>query len=362
MKKRELERLDGELSGFVEGLSECFVRCDQRRSFSLYVTGLLFDGERKSVQPMAKWLVDSTKEHEALRQRLQQIVSVTPWQEDALYAALGLRLDSELPGVSAFLIDDTGFPKKGVYSVGVHRQYSGTLGRVDNCQVATSLHLAGEGTSGCLGMRLFLPEAWANDGPRRKRARVPDEVTFAKKWQLAIALIDNALAAGVREHIVLADPGYGDALEFRQALSARGLRYLVGAQGSPLVWSSDAKPAVPRTTGKPGPRPKRYRDDEHPPVAIAQMAATLSYRMVTWREASRGRQSSRFAATRVRSAERRTKRGGISGNFEWLLCEWPQNESEPTKFYLSTMPQTRRSSRSCAPQNSAGASSVTIKR
>jgi len=337
MKRRELERLDGELSLFLDGLSECVKRKDQRRSFVMYVTGLLLDGERKSLQPMAMRLVDSREEHESMRQRLQQVVSAAPWDEAELYRALAVKLDTELPGVSAFVVDDTGFPKKGVYSVGVHRQYSGTLGRVENCQVAASLHLAGEGTSGCIGLRLFLPETWANDATRRKTAGVPEHIGFKKKWELAIDLIDNALAAGVRKHLVLADAGYGDASEFRAELRTRGLRYLVGVQSNHCVWPPESQPALPDQEGKPGRRATRYQDDEHPSLSIAELATKLDFKTVTWREGSKGKQSSRFAAVRVRSAERRTK-GAVPGELEWLLCEWPVGETAPTKFYLSTLP------------------------
>lgn len=337
MKRRELERLDSELSLFLDGLSECVKRKDQRRSFVMYVTGLLLDGERKSLQPMAMRLVDSAKEHESMRQRLQQVVSAAPWDEADLYRRLGLKLDTELSGISAFVVDDTGFPKKGVYSVGVNRQYSGTLGRVENCQVAASLHLAGEGTSGCIGLRLFLPEVWANDAARRKAAGVPENVAFEKKWELAIGLLDNALAAGVRKHVVLADAGYGDASEFRAALTERGLRYLVGVQSTHTVWGPKSRPELPNKDSEPGRRPTRYRDNQHPAVSIAELASKLEYRTVTWREGSKGSQSSRFATARVRSAERRTK-GGVPGEPEWLLCEWPVDEPAPTKFYLSTLP------------------------
>lgn len=337
MKKRELERLDSELSLFLDGLSECVKRKDQRRSLAMYVTGLLLDGERKSLQPMSMRLVDSPDEHESMRQRLQQVVSAAPWDEAELYRALAVKLDTELPGVSALVVDDTGFPKKGIYSVGVHRQYSGTLGRVENCQVAVSLHLAGEGTSGCIGLRLFMPEVWADDTKRRKTAGVPGQVAFKKKWELAIDLIDNALAAGVRKHVVLADAGYGDATEFRAALSGRGLRYLVGVQSNHCVWPPESQPSLPDQQGKPGRRATRYRDDEHPALSIAELATSLEYRTVTWREGSKGAQSSRFAAVRVRSAERRTK-GGVPGEPEWLLCEWPAGEAAPTKFYLSNLP------------------------
>lgn len=149
-------------------------------------------------------------EREAMRQRLQQCVTVADWSDEEMRRRLALKLETDLPELEAFVVDDTGFAKKGSHSVGVARQYSGTLGRTDNCQVAVSLHLAGERGSGCIAMRLYLPEQWAKNSKRRKAAGVPKEVSFQRKWQIALAQLDEALAWGVRQHIVLADAGYGD--------------------------------------------------------------------------------------------------------------------------------------------------------
>ncbi|SDD33963.1 DDE superfamily endonuclease [Myxococcus virescens] len=149
---------------------------------------------------------------------------------------LARQLERELPGLEALVIDDTGFPKKGVHSVGVARQYSGTLGRTENCQVAVSLHLAGERGSGCIAMQLYLPEEWARSRKRCKAVGIPAGVKFQKKWQIALRQLDDALAWGVRRHLVLADAGYGDAREFRDGVRERGLHYLMGVQGSHKVW------------------------------------------------------------------------------------------------------------------------------
>src|ERR1700679_2822182 len=213
MKRREIDRLDHELGGFIDSMVDGMGRPERRRAMGLYITGLLLDGERKSFQPMAARLSDDASEAEAMRQRLQQAVCVASWSDSELFARLTTKVDRELPAVEALVIDDTGFPKKGKFSVGVARQYSGTLGRVDNCQVAVSLHLAGELGSACIGMRMFLPDAWATDASRRNSVGVPVEVESAKKWQIALALVDEALAAGVRHHVVLADAGYGDSTE-----------------------------------------------------------------------------------------------------------------------------------------------------
>src|SRR6266852_9303190 len=164
MNRRELHRLDRALSEYLDSMVAGMGRTERREALRLYVTGLLLDGERKSIQPIAGRLVDSAAEIEGMRQRLQQCVSVASWSDDEMRCRLARKLDSELPGVEALVVDDTGHPKKGKHSVGVARQYSGTLGRIDNCQVAVSLHLAGESVSGCIEYDLYLPEEWATDG------------------------------------------------------------------------------------------------------------------------------------------------------------------------------------------------------
>jgi SRSO17 transposase len=342
MNRREIERLDRELGGFIDAMVDGMGRPERRRAMGAYITGLLLDGERKSVLPMAARLVDDSSEIEAMRQRLQQAVCVSSWSDAELLARLAQRVDRELPAVEALVIDDTGFPKKGTHSVGVARQYSGTLGRIDNCQVAVSVHLAGELGSACIGMRLFLPEAWASDSARCRSVGVPSSVGYAKKWEIALALVDDALAAGVRHHVVLADAGYGDATEFRDGLTERKLPYVVGVMGSHCIWPPGIHPTVPKrepgTSGRPSTRAVAAVE----PMSIQRYATELglgNYRRVTWREGSRGKQSSRFAALRIRSAERRTK-GRPPGNEEWLLCEWPDGETAPTKFYLSSLPAT----------------------
>jgi SRSO17 transposase len=341
MNRREIARLDGDLRAYVDSMLEGMGRVERRAALGGYLTGLLLDGERKSIEPMAARLVDSPSEAEAMRQRLQQAVTIAEWSDDELYRRVALKLDRELPGVEALVVDDTGFPKKGEHSVGVKRQYSGTLGRVDNCQVAVSLHLAGEARSGCIGMRLFLPEDWARDRARREKAGVPDDVAFGHKWELSLAQIDRALSWGVRRHVVLGDCGYGDCTEFRDGLTERGLVYVVGVQGTHVVWSPESRPVKDVRQKKGAGQLRRrclYRDEEHPPVSIAQLAAGLKYRKVTWREGSRGWQSSRFAAARIRSA-RRHANGEPPGDEQWLLCEWPESEPKPTKFWLSTLPK-----------------------
>jgi len=198
MTERELRKLDKELSAFLEEMVSRMGRPERRQAMSHYITGLLLDGERKSVQPMAARLVDNASEAEAMRQRLQECVGVSTWSDEEVLRRLAKKLDQELPGIEVWVVDDTGFPKKGRYSVGVARQYTGTLGRTDNCQVATSLHLAGERGSSCIGLRVYLPKEWTEDRDRCRTAGVPETVHFQTKWEIALGEIDQALAWGLQ--------------------------------------------------------------------------------------------------------------------------------------------------------------------
>jgi SRSO17 transposase len=337
MKPTELRKLGGELQDFLLEIFEGMGRRERLESLSWYVTGLLLDGERKSTEPMAARLVDDAKEISAMRQRLQECVSISAWSEDVVLERLAAKVQAELPAIEALVIDDTGFPKKGEHSVGVQRQYSGTLGRRDNCQVATSLHLAGEQGSACIALRLYLPETWCSDVERRRKAKVPDDVTFLKKWEIALQQIDEALKWGVRRHVVLADAGYGEVTEFREELDTRKLPYLVGIPGEPTVWVPDSDPQIPPKTARKGPARARYFDEDHPPISVRELSATLSFRKVSWRQGSRGWQSSRFAAARIRTAHKHAN-GAPPGDEQWLLCEWPKDKEAPQKFWLSTLP------------------------
>jgi SRSO17 transposase len=342
MRRTDLKRLDAELSAYLDELLPDLGK-PARRSSESYVLGLLLDGERKSIAPMAMRLVDHASEAEAMRQRLQECVVLSKWLDDDVRQRLAAKLEAEFPSLEALVVDDTGIPKKGEHSVGVQRQYSGTLGRTDNCQVATSLHVAGNEGSACIGFRLYLSEDWAADAARRRKTQIPDDVGFLRKWEIAIAQLDDALRWGVRKHVVLADCGYGDASEFRDALTARGLPYLVGVKGTHSVWPPGVVPYVPRRRGSRGRAPTIEIHDTHEPIRIAELAASLpasAFHRVTWREGSRGRMSSRFAFLRVRNAERRTKRKRPKSVEQWLICEWPAGEDAPTKFYLSSLPPT----------------------
>jgi len=309
-----------------------------------YIEGLLLDGVRKSIEPMAARLVDEPAGVEAMRQRLQQCVSVSAWSDDELRARLARKVEAELPGIEALVLDDTGFPKQGRHSVGVARQYSGTLGRTANCQVAVSLHLAGELGSSCLGMRLYLPDEWTSDRKRCRKAGVPDDILFKRKWEIALGLLDDADRWGVTKRLLLVDAGYGEITEFREAIAERGYPYIVGMGGDPVVWMPGTAPLAPsgwrRPRGHPGPARTRFRDGKHSPVSLLDLATELgrkACRSVRWREGAKGTQRSRFGAVRVRTAHLHY-RGRAPGPEEWLLYEWPADETKPTKFWLSNLP------------------------
>jgi SRSO17 transposase len=341
MNRREIARLDRELSAYIDEMLDGMGRRERRQAMASYVTGLLLDGDRKSIEPMAARLVDDASEIQAMRQRLQQAVTVADWSDAEIWKRLATKVERDLPEIEALVIDDTGFAKKGEHSVGVSRQYSGTLGRVDNCQVAVSLHLAGERGSACAGMQLYLPESWTDAGDRRKKAGIPKAVAFQPKWQIALDLLAAANTWGIKEHVVLADAGYGEITDFREALADRGYSYVVGVPGAIGVWAPGTGPIPPSQEPRSGPgRPRtRHLTGDQKPVTVLELAMALgrkSCRSVAWREGTRGRQRSRFGAVRVKTSHRHVH-GDPPGEEQWLLYEWPEDEEEPTKFYLANL-------------------------
>lgn len=341
MTPAQMARLEKRLGDFLRWCVDGLGRRERRAALEWYLRGLLLDGERKSIEPMAERLVDDVSEVQAMRQRLQQAVTVADWDDGVLYERIASRIERGLKSVDAFVVDDTGFPKKGWSSVGVQRQYSGTMGRIDNCQVGTSLHLASEDGGACIGMRLYLPKEWCEDPKRRAKAGIPEDVVFEEKWRIALSLLDRALAWGLAKRPVVADAGYGDCGEFRDALVERELHYIVGVAGSHVVWPPGEMPKAPiAVKGRRGHPQVRWVDGDATPISIAGLAKSLphaAWRTITWREGTRGPQSGRFAMVRIRTAHRH-KQGAAPGDKQWLLCEWPRSEKEPTTYYLSNLP------------------------
>lgn len=328
MSPKLSEKMSQSLLAFVATLANALDNSRQEQAMQDYITGLLMNGEGKSMEPMAARLVAEPADRDAMRQRLQPHVSVSRWDDDAVRAELANQAESKMRDIEAFVIDDTGFAKKGTHSVGVARQYSGTLARVGNCQVATSLHLVSEASSVCIGMRLYLPKSWADDPERRKKAGVPEDVVFQKKWQIGLDLLDKAQAWGVPKRFVLSDSGYGDCVEFRQGLDSRELPYVVGISETTVVW-------------RPGEVPQNDGEQEPgKPVSVATLAIERGRHglsTVTWRRGSRGPQRSQFGFVRVHTAHGHAK-GEPPGAEQWLIYEWPGDEDKPTKFWLSTLP------------------------
>jgi SRSO17 transposase len=328
---------------YVDQLGETIGHADRREPMRAYLTGLLLPGERKSVEPMAAKI--DPRRVRARHQSMHHFVSKAPWDDDAVLRVAreyALQQFERHGGVAAWVVDDTGIPKKGTHSVGVARQYCGVLGKQENCQVTVSVSLANDALSVPAAYRLYLPEAWTKDEKRRATAGVPREVKFKTKWLIAIEQIEQLAAGGVALAPVLADAGYGDTTEFRDRVTALHLPYSVGIKPETTVWPPGKQPLPPRPSKGRG-RPAKWlrRTAEHRPMAVSKLAARLpkkEWQEVRWREGTRGTMSSRFAAVRVRPAHRDQQR--IEPRpIEWLLIEWPSDEKEPTKYWLSTLPE-----------------------
>jgi len=244
--------------------------------------------------------------------------------------------------IEAWIIDDTGFPKKGRHSVGVSRQYCGQLGKQDNCQVAVSLSLANREASLPVAYRLYLPEEWAKDQDLRRKAKIPAEIAFQTKPEIALEQIKAARAAGLPEGIVLMDAGYGNDTELRTAITALGMSYVAGILTTTTVWPPGTAPLLPQTrSGRGRPQVRLQRDSEHQPISAKALALSLpkeAWLTVAWREGSAERLSSRFARQRIRAAHRDTELSQPRAE-EWLLIEWPEDETEPTKYWFATLPE-----------------------
>jgi len=340
LSERELARVRGRLVEFSGEMFASMKRKDQRGWGEVYVRGLMLDGKRKSIEPMAARLADGDE------QCLQQFVNQSPWDPVPVRRALARRMSREL-SPDAWVIDDTGFPKFGKDSVGVARQYSGCLGKVGNCQIGVSINAATEDASCPLDWRLFIPTEWDEDSDfnreRRKKTRLPEDVHHTEKWRLALVMIDELIAWGLKPPVMLGDGAYGDVTELRSELEEREIEYVLDVKGTTSAYSEDVKPTrPPKPEGRGRPPAMRYREDPASLKALALAAGKPAAVTVTWREGTRGSMSSRFIALRVRPANIELRRAAHSAGEElavrWLVCEWPSKESEPTKYWLSNLP------------------------
>ncbi|MFY9662107.1 MAG: IS701 family transposase [Terriglobales bacterium] len=330
------------LATYLDRLSQVAGHADRIVPMQNYTKGLFLPIERKSVEPMAARLAPANVRQ--MHQSLHHIVAEAAWSDAAWLREVRRQV---LPAMtrkhplSAWIVDDTGFPKKGTHSVGVTRQYCGQLGKQENCRVAVSLSLATEQASLPVAYQLYLPESWAQERARRSRAGVPEEIRFQTKPEIALDQIRGLVEEEVPRAPVLADAAYGNDTGFRDGLQQLKLEYAVGVQSSTSVWPPGFAPLPSKARGVMGRPPKLLRRDEsHQPLSVKELALCLSpidLRRVSWREGTRGTMRSRFAALRVRVAHRDYARSQVREE-QWLLIEWPTAEKEPTKYWLSNLP------------------------
>jgi SRSO17 transposase len=323
---------------YIEELAGVIGHADRVVPLHDYCTGLLLPGERKSVEPMAALTAPAGTA--AKHQSLLHFVAIAPWSDEAVLTKVrqvALPKIEARGAIEASIIDDTGFPKKGKHSVGVARQYCGQVGKQDNCQAVVSLSVANHHASLPIAHRLYLPESWANDADRRQKAKIPDDIVFKTKPQIALDQLRAAHAAGIALGTVLADPAYGNSSEFRDGITELTLPYAVGIQSNALMWRADAILAVHGPHGKKPSRPQR-RAQQISAKALAVSQSAEAWQMITWREDGEAF-TSRFARLRVRPVTPAAHPPSrLSPAQEWLLIEWPAEENEPTKYWLSTLP------------------------
>ncbi len=318
--------LDGQerLSEYFSSIGSVLKNKKRRASFALYAYGLVAEGERKSVEPIATRACPSLEGADAAHQRLLHFLVDSNWsdhdvrREAARYAVAAM---VEREPVESWIVDDTGFLKQGKHSVGVQRQYTGSAGKVTNCQVGVSLSVATRTERLPVDFELYLPDAWANDPARRHEARIPESIAFKTKPELALDMIDRALDDGLPPAPLLADAYYGNSSEFRNQLRLRGLDYAVGIDSTTKVWPVDVR--------------DRRRG---PALSVRDLALQIiergGFRRVTWRDGTKQQLSARFAVRRVLPFHKDGWDPASERERVWLVCEWLDDMPEPTKYYF----------------------------
>jgi SRSO17 transposase len=317
---------------YINELANVIGHADRVLPLHDYCTGLLLPGERKSVEPMAALTAPARTAPK--HQSLLHFVANAPWSDQAVLTKVRQMVLPRIEAcgaIEASIVDDTGFPKQGKHSVGVARQYCGQLGKQDNCQAVVSLSVANHHASLPIAHQLYLPKAWADDPDRRKKARIPEDIVFKTKPQIALDQLKTAHAAGIPLGTVLADAGYGYDSQFRDGVTKLGLLYAVGIQSNVLMWKADANLPVQGPDERKPSRPQ-LRAQQISAKELALSHPLKAWQDITWR-ADGEAFTSRFARCRVRpvtAAEQPAE--------EWLVIEWPEDEAEPTKYWLSTLP------------------------
>lgn len=333
-----VEELREDLDAFCAKVFASIPRKDSRAWGNCYLRGLMLDGRRKSIQPMAERLPDGNM------QALQQFVGQSPWEHTPVQRRVATKV-SQAIAPQAWVIDDSGIPKAGTESVGAAHQWCGALGKQAVCQSAVSLHAVTDTASVPLNWRLYLPKEWADSADeRRAKTGVPEWVGHREKWRLALDMVDQARSWGLEDQVVVADAGYGQIHGFRQGLAERGLDYVVAVRGD-----LNAHPggAVPERSGA-GPRLPRYRTPARSLKDLALERGRGALRRCAWRQGSRGTMRGRFLVMDVRLAGKSAReaalaraggRGGWDGVLpaQTLIVQWPPYEEAPTDYWLSSL-------------------------
>src|SRR3989454_2683755 len=299
MGRRRADDSGSRFAAYVGGLVSVIGHKDRAGPLRDYCVGLVMPGERKSVEPMAA--VTAPARVAAQHQSLLHFVGEGRWSDERVLAKVREMVLPEMEWhgpISAWIIDDTSFPKQGRHSVGVARQYCGQLGKQDNCQVAVSLSIANHAASLPVAYRLYLPETWTKDRARRKKAGVPKQIKFKTKPQIALEQIRWACESGLPRGVGLMDAAYGRDARLRAGMTELGVPYVVGIVPTILMW---APGSGPRRMDKP--MNNTHRRDEPELVSAKKVALGLpkqAWRTVTWRGGSGDQLSPRFARGRVR--------------------------------------------------------------
>jgi SRSO17 transposase len=309
------------LRAYFEEIGDILRHRPKREVFALYATGLLGNLERKSVEPIAAYLCSEPQQVDPMHQKLLHFQSAAAWDDRAVRlcaARHAVKALTEREGVRAWIIDDTGFLKQGAHSVGVQRQYTGSAGKVANCQIGVSLTLATATAHVPVDFELYLPESWTEDPERRRQGKIPSEAVFKTKNELALDMISRATAADLPGQVVLADAAYGDSKDFRATVRLLGFDYAVGVSANTLI---------------------RVVDKQRQPTGVSTQARDLAallpmhaFRRVTWRQGTSTRLSARFAFLRVTIPT-----DGDKADVQWLIIEWRDGDKAPEHFALTTL-------------------------
>jgi SRSO17 transposase len=307
----------------------------QRRNGGVYLRGLIEQGPRKSLEPMVERLGG-----DADYQSLQQFLADSPWDPTVVVRAVAERVAPAIE-VEAWVLDDTGFPKDGKKSPGVQRQYSGTLGKIGNCQIGVSVHAVGAKGTVPLGWALYLPKNWCDDPERRRKAKIPVEVVFKTKPELGVDLIEQAAGWKIAPAPVLGDAAYGDNTALRTRLDDAGREYVLAVSPDTTVFTMETVFEVPeRRKDRQGRQKTRPRPDQRP-VAIGALIAGLDggqWQTVTFRDGPEDTpMTSRFCFLRVRAGND-WENAKVVPREEWLIAEWPDGHDKPIDYWIANLP------------------------